>query len=53
MGKIIVLKSETYSELSKIKHDTASQVNKDITFDDSVRLLIATYKKVHKCEVPA
>jgi hypothetical protein len=53
MGKIILLKTETYNELSKIKHDTASKVNKDITFDDSVKLLIAEYEKSHKHEVPA
>jgi hypothetical protein len=53
MGKIIVLKSDTYNQLSKIKHDTASKVNKDVTFDDSVKLLIAAYEKSHKHEVPA
>ena len=52
-GKIILLKPETYDELSMIKHNTASKVNREVTFDDSVRLLMEEWKKSHKHEVPA
>ena len=47
------MKPETYNQLSKIKHDTTSRVNKDVTFDDSVKLLIDAYENSHKHEVPA
>jgi hypothetical protein len=48
MGKLILLKPGTYEKLSLIKHQTATLYNKDVSFDDSVNILIDVYEKETK-----